>query len=61
MVTLSSSQLYATLSELEAVVVASTAVARLYKAFAQTKLSEAGIFVDLDIVCDGARSLDGLG
>lgn len=61
MVTLSSSQLHATLSELEVAMVASTAVAWLYKAFAQTKLSEAGNSVDLDTVCDGAWALDGLG
>ena len=50
MVTLNSRELHATLLEPEGAGVASTALAWLYKAYAQTKLSEAGVFVDLDAV-----------
>jgi len=61
MVIVSSPQLYLTLSELDETVVAATTLAPLYKAYAQTKLSEAGVFVDLDDVCGCPRPLNGVG
>lgn len=61
MTTVSARQLYLTLLDMDEHVTAPAALERLYRAYAQTRMSEAGILIDLDAVCGSARPLDGLG
>ena len=61
MVILNATQLYLSLSELDEAIGAIAGLAWLYKAYAQTRLSEVGVHIDLDAVCGYARPLDGLG
>jgi len=54
-------KLYLTLSELNEAVAVQTELVWLYKAYAQNKLLEAGIHIDLDTLCGYPRPPDGLG